>query len=191
MKRISLKRLARLKGRIPHSTILPSGEKKPPVRQVRDSRNERGYREIVNAAELQRRLLVKVKEQKGLCGICWQPLPEELNRIHPDHIEPKGLGGATHDSHIDNLQATHIRCNLEKGSRRADDKLLFVGPYFFYTEGLECFCGEAKPPERPVCLGCWPKLSAQCRFDLNTLRGQDHAKALIEAKNFLAKERTI
>jgi 5-methylcytosine-specific restriction endonuclease McrA len=36
----------------------------------------------------------------------------------PDHIEPKGMGGAWRDDHPENIQAVHRRCNLQKGSRR-------------------------------------------------------------------------
>lgn len=186
MNRISLKQLAKLGGRIPRSTIVPKRENKPPVRQARDPRNQRGYREIVNAAEMQRRLKDKVKEQRGLCGICWNPLPDELERIAPDHIEPKGMGGATHDSHPDNLQAAHPRCNLKKGSRRVQDRLLLIGPYFLYVEGLECFCGRTKQKNRPTCLECWPRLPGQLQHDLNTLKKLEHAKALVEAKRALA-----
>jgi len=186
MNRISFKRLARLQGRIPRSTIVPNGEKKPPVRQVLDPHHPRGYREIVNAAELQRRLIAKVKAQRGLCGICWMPLPDDLSRIDPDHIQPRGLGGATHDSHPDNLQAVHHRCNMQKGSKHMEDPLLLVGPYLEYVEGLECFCGKEKAGKRPTCLECWPKLSPQLQHDLNTLTGQEHAEALVEAKRVLA-----
>ena len=189
MNRISLKRLAQLKGRIPRSTILPPAEKKPPVRQVRDPRSQRGYRELINAAAMQRLLIVKVKEQHGLCGICWEPLPDDLSLIDPDHIEPRGMGGANHDSHPDNIQAAHRPCNRRKGSTRVPDKLLLVGPYFLYIEGLECFCGKPKAKNRPTCLECWPKLPPQLQHDLNTLTGLEHAKALVEAKK--QSERTI
>jgi hypothetical protein len=36
----------------------------------------------------------------------------------PDHISPKGMGGAWRDDHPDNIQAAHWWCNGEKGSRR-------------------------------------------------------------------------
>ena len=42
----------------------------------------------------------------------------DYNEIVPDHIEPKGMGGAWRDDHPDNIQAVHRRCNLQKGSRR-------------------------------------------------------------------------
>jgi HNH endonuclease len=43
---------------------------------------------------------------------------QHYNEIVPDHIEPKGMGGAWRDDHPENVQAVHRRCNLQKGSRR-------------------------------------------------------------------------
>jgi hypothetical protein len=38
--------------------------------------------------------------------------------IVPDHIDPRGMGGARRDDHPDNIQAVHFWCNGEKGSTR-------------------------------------------------------------------------
>jgi hypothetical protein len=38
--------------------------------------------------------------------------------IVPDHISPRGMGGAWRDDHPDNIQAVHWSCNGEKGSTR-------------------------------------------------------------------------
>ena len=46
------------------------------------------------------------------------PAFTDYNEIVPDHIEPKGMGGAWRDDHPENIQAVHRRCNLQKGSRR-------------------------------------------------------------------------
>jgi hypothetical protein len=40
------------------------------------------------------------------------------NDIVPDHIDPRGMGGARRDDHPDNIQAVHFWCNGEKGSIR-------------------------------------------------------------------------
>ena len=54
------------------------------------------------------------KRDSGICGICCEPVnPEDW---HLDHIVPLALGG----SHLyENVQVSHPRCNLSKGSRLA------------------------------------------------------------------------
>lgn len=57
----------------------------------------------------------------GSCGICDGPMDGDLKRPDPmsksvDHIVPLSRGG-THTQ--DNLQWTHLRCNLRKGARPA------------------------------------------------------------------------
>jgi hypothetical protein len=47
--------------------------------------------------------------------------------ISPDHINPKGMGGAWQDDHPENIQAVHWWCNGEKGSSRLERKLIFTG----------------------------------------------------------------
>lgn len=91
--------------------------KRGPVTRVEDPHHPRGYRELCTPAELNRRLKIKLKEQNSICGICNFPI-EDFRDCVPDHREPKGMGGAFRDDHIDNIQAAHRACNNEKGSRR-------------------------------------------------------------------------
>ena len=81
----------------------------------------RGYRELRSPAEMRKLLNRKVIEQDGKCAICRSTFTD-YSEIVPDHIEPKGMGGAWRDDHPDNVQAVHGRCNLEKGSRRLVDR---------------------------------------------------------------------
>jgi 5-methylcytosine-specific restriction endonuclease McrA len=59
----------------------------------------------------------KIVEQEGKCAICHKDF-SDCSEVVPDHIEPKGMGGARRDDHPDNVQAAHGVCNLRKGSRR-------------------------------------------------------------------------
>lgn len=92
-------------------------QRKGPVTRIPDEHHPRGYRELCTPAEMRRRLDIKLKQQKGLCGICGLPITDYREAV-PDHIEPRGMGGARRDDHTDNIQATHRLCNLEKGSKR-------------------------------------------------------------------------
>jgi hypothetical protein len=40
--------------------------------------------------------------------------------VVPDHIHPRGMGGAWRDDHPDNIQAVHWWCNREMGSSRGE-----------------------------------------------------------------------
>ena len=54
--------------------------------------------------------------QEGLCGLCWRPLQKNLST---DHILPQTWHdrlGKPEKNRTDNLQATHVDCNNEKGS---------------------------------------------------------------------------
>ena len=65
-----------------------------------------------------RRLLKnKIREQQGRCAICRQEFRDFADAV-PDHIQPKGMGGAWRDDHPENIQAVHRGCNLRKGSKR-------------------------------------------------------------------------
>lgn len=55
----------------------------------------------------------------NVCALCGMPIDKSLKYPHPmsisiDHIIPVALGGK---STIDNLQATHLLCNKEKGKK--------------------------------------------------------------------------
>ncbi len=56
------------------------------------------------------------ERDNGICGICKKPVG--FAEFVPDHIKPKGHGGATHDDRLENLQPAHSWCNSLKGSRR-------------------------------------------------------------------------
>ena len=61
----------------------------------------------------------KVVEQDGRCAICLAEFTD-YNDIVPDHIDPRGMGGAFRDDHPSNIQAVHYWCNSEKGSTRME-----------------------------------------------------------------------
>jgi 5-methylcytosine-specific restriction endonuclease McrA len=93
--------------------------RKPDVERVIDAHHPRGYREICSPAELRRRknLLILQAEGHPRCYLCGEEF-SSYQEIELEHIEPKGMGGAWHDDHIDNLALAHRSCNREKGSRR-------------------------------------------------------------------------
>jgi 5-methylcytosine-specific restriction endonuclease McrA len=66
--------------------------------------------------EYLRRRRVAWEQQKGICPLCGIAVSWEMSIT--DHKEPRGMGSAQRDDRQDNLQATHYRCNSEKGSRR-------------------------------------------------------------------------
>jgi hypothetical protein len=58
------------------------------------------------------------RTQNGICGICAEKFTD-YSDVVPDHISPRGMGGAWRDDHPDNIQAVHWWCNGEKGSSRS------------------------------------------------------------------------
>jgi 5-methylcytosine-specific restriction endonuclease McrA len=88
------------------------------VRRIEDPRHPRGYREYRSPAEMRRLLKQKIAQQQRRCAICGREF-KRIQDVVPDHIEPKGMGGAWRDDHPDNLQAVHRHCNLRKGSMRS------------------------------------------------------------------------
>lgn len=87
------------------------------IQRIDDPHHPRGYREFRSPSEMRKLLNRKIVEQEGKCAICHQTFMD-CNEIVPDHIEPKGMGGARRDDHPENIQAAHSRCNRQKGSRR-------------------------------------------------------------------------
>jgi hypothetical protein len=89
------------------------------VRRIEDEFHPRGYREICSASELRRRKHTLMASGDLTCFYCKEDMRNcEYSEIELCHIEPKGLGGARHDSHMENLALGHRICNLENGSKR-------------------------------------------------------------------------
>lgn len=90
------------------------------VLRIDDPHHPRGYREDCSPAELRRRkhwLLIN----NPVCMYCGKNFREdgsEYSDIHLAHKESKGMGGAKHDDHLDNLGLAHAAENLANGSRR-------------------------------------------------------------------------
>ncbi len=87
------------------------------VRRIEDPHHPLGYREYRSPAAMRRLLTQKIREQNSRCAICGRQFRRCEDAV-PDHIEPKGMGGARHDDHPDNIQAVHRGCNFRKGSKR-------------------------------------------------------------------------
>jgi hypothetical protein len=90
------------------------------VQRIDDPHHPRGYRELRSPAEMRKLLNRKIVEQNRICPICREEFTD-YNDVVPDHIDPKGMGGAWRDDNSDNVQATHWWCNSEKGSTRMDE----------------------------------------------------------------------
>jgi hypothetical protein len=63
------------------------------VRRIDDSHHPRGYREIRSNSEMQKLLDKKIVAQNGDCAICSEKFTNYCE-IVPDHINPRGMGGA-------------------------------------------------------------------------------------------------
>jgi hypothetical protein len=87
------------------------------VRRIEDPQHPRGYRELRSNGEIRKLLDRKIAAQNGICGICKEKFTD-YSDVVPDHISPRGMGGAWRDDHPDNIQAVHWWCNGEKGSGR-------------------------------------------------------------------------
>jgi hypothetical protein len=92
---------------------------RPGVQRIEDPHHPRGYRELRSPAEMRKLLNRKIVEQDRICTICYQEFTD-YNDVVPDHIDPKGMGGAWRDDHPDNIQAVHYWCNSGKGSSSID-----------------------------------------------------------------------
>ncbi len=87
------------------------------VRRIEDPHHPRGFRELRSPAQMRKVLNRKIAQQDRKCAICREEFAD-YNDIVPDHIHPKGMGGASRDDHPDNIQAVHWWCNSQKGSTR-------------------------------------------------------------------------
>jgi len=87
------------------------------VRRIEDPLHPKGYRELRSNAEMRKLLDRKIIAQGGKCALCGADFTD-YGDVVPDHISPRGMGGAWRDDHPDNIQAAHWWCNGEKGSSR-------------------------------------------------------------------------
>jgi hypothetical protein len=63
-------------------------------------------------------MVKKIAERDGwACAICCEVILEN-EPYHLDHITPRSKGGK---DTLDNLQLTHMRCNIQKGNRTRDE----------------------------------------------------------------------
>lgn len=90
-------------------------ENRERVRDYQRKRRAAGYGGALGAADGERLW----DECGGQCSICAEPIDRSLPWPDPesaslDHIRPLSMGGA-HDQ--DNVQWTHLICNLRKGAR--------------------------------------------------------------------------
>jgi hypothetical protein len=87
------------------------------IRRIDDPHHPRGYRELRSNAEMRKLVDRKIARQHGKCPLCGENFTD-FSDVVPDHISPRGLGGAWRDDHPDNVQAVRWWCNGEKGSSR-------------------------------------------------------------------------
>lgn len=92
---------------------------RPGVRRIRDEHADHpdGYRYKLSPAEMAKVVFRKVGEQLNVCPHCEKPF-EDMRQVGPDHIKPKGMGGARSDDRESNIRAVHHWCNVAKGSKR-------------------------------------------------------------------------
>jgi len=63
------------------------------VRRIDDPQHPRGYRELRSNGEMRKLLDRKIVAQNGICGICKEKFTD-YSDVVPDHISPRGMGGA-------------------------------------------------------------------------------------------------
>jgi len=88
---------------------------RPGIQRIRDEHSPDGWRYKFSPAQTEKFVMQKIREQKGLCAICAEPLLDMADVV-PDHREPKGMNGSRRDDRV--IQAAHVHCNLLKGSQR-------------------------------------------------------------------------
>lgn len=87
------------------------------VQRIEDPHHPRGFCDLRSNAAMRKLLNRKIVQQNKICAICRGEFTN-YNDIVPDHIDPRGMGGAWRDDHPENIQAVHWWCNGAKGSSR-------------------------------------------------------------------------
>lgn len=94
----------------------------PGYRKYPDGR-EVCERSRLGQLEYEKRRNAMFKRQKGLCGLCGEPISGGERAATFDHEDGRGMGGAHRDDRIEKDGkpyncAAHLGCNYLKGSRR-------------------------------------------------------------------------
>lgn len=90
--------------------------------------DQRRKRRVANYGTLRRRWLrLLIRRQFGLCGICVEPLPNDIGLVEVDHIVPvarmkEAKLTRRQLNHPNNLQATHSLCNKTKSASLPTDR---------------------------------------------------------------------
>jgi len=103
-----LRKRANPKGTAPAPDGRSPGRGPTPPSGIPGTPLERGMRRLLDR---------KIVTQKGICALCKEGFTN-YSDVVPDHIYPRGMGGAWRDDHPDNIQAVHWWCNGEKGSTK-------------------------------------------------------------------------
>jgi len=93
------------------------GRRQLGIQRIDDPHHLRGFRELRSNAEMRKLLNKKIVSQMKKCAICEVEFTD-CSDVVPDHINPRGMGGAWRDDHPENIQAVHWWCNGETGSSR-------------------------------------------------------------------------
>ena len=73
------------------------------VRRIEDPQHPRGYRELRSNGEMRKLLDGKIVAQNGKCALCNGQFTN-YSDVVPDHINPRGMGGAWRDDHPENIR---------------------------------------------------------------------------------------
>ena len=76
------------------------------VRRIEDPLHPREFRELRSIGEMRKLLDRKIVAQKGICALCKEKFTDYADVV-PNHINPRGMGGAWRDDHPENIQAVH------------------------------------------------------------------------------------
>jgi hypothetical protein len=91
------------------------------IRRIDDPHHPRGYREIRSNPEMRKLLDKKIVAQNGDCAICNEKFTD-YGDVVPDHINPRGMGGAWRNDHPDDGRQLKVPTNDKQNSRFNDNR---------------------------------------------------------------------
>jgi hypothetical protein len=89
------------------------------VRRIEDPNHPRGYRELRSNGEMRKLLDRKIVAQSGKCDLCNRQFTD-YGDVVPDHINPRGMGGAWRDDHPETFKPFTGGATGEKGRAECD-----------------------------------------------------------------------